>query len=72
VEIGEGIKTIGSRAFFLCESLEGVDIYGHPDNIAGDAFMYCVNLVDINVPWSEGEVDGAPWGATNATIYYDE
>lgn len=72
VEIGEGIKTIGSKAFFFCESLEGVDIYGHPDNIAIDAFVGCENLVEIYVPWSEGEVDGAPWGAENATIYYDE
>ena len=29
------------------------------------------NLRDIYVPWSQGEVPNAPWGATNATIHYD-
>ena len=28
-------------------------------------------LTTINVPWSEGEVNYAPWGATNATINYN-
>lgn len=28
-------------------------------------------ITDIYVPWSSGEVSGAPWGATNATIHYD-
>jgi hypothetical protein len=29
------------------------------------------NLMTINVPWSEGEVINAPWGASNATINYN-
>lgn len=28
-------------------------------------------ITDIYVPWSEGEVANAPWGATNATIHYN-
>lgn len=28
-------------------------------------------LTDIYVSWGEGEVAGAPWGATNATIHYN-
>ena len=31
----------------------------------------CTNLTTINVPWAEGAVAGAPWGATNATINYN-
>lgn len=27
--------------------------------------------VDIYVPWAEGEVANAPWGATKATIHYN-
>lgn len=34
-------------------------------------FTGCTNLLTINVPWGEGEVSGAPWGATNATINYN-
>ena len=29
------------------------------------------NLTTINVPWSQGEVNYAPWGAKNATINYN-
>ena len=35
------------------------------------AFIGCDNLTTINVPWSEGAVENAPWGATNATINYN-
>ena len=34
-------------------------------------FYECEKLTTINVPWSEGEVAGAPWGATGATINYN-
>lgn len=36
-----------------------------------DVFMGCKNLTDIYVSWNEGDVSGAPWGATNATIHYN-
>ena len=35
------------------------------------AFSNCTNLLTINVPWAEGEVANAPWGATKATINYN-
>lgn len=38
--------------------------------LAYNAFNKCTNLTDIYVPWAEGDVGGAPWGATNATIHY--
>lgn len=31
----------------------------------------CTGITDIYVPWSIGEVSGAPWGASNATVHYD-
>ena len=34
-------------------------------------FMNCNALADIYVPWSEGQVDGAPWSASVATIHYN-
>lgn len=39
--------------------------------IANNTFSGCNNLKVINVPWAEGEVANAPWGATNATINYN-
>jgi hypothetical protein len=31
----------------------------------------CTNLTEINVPWLEGEIPDAPWGADNAVINYN-
>ena len=44
---------------------------GTPETISKTAFRYCDNLTTINVPWAEGAVANAPWGATNATINYN-
>ena len=44
---------------------------GTPRSIASNAFASCINLTTINVPWAEGAVANAPWGATKATINYN-
>ena len=74
VVIPENVSYIGDFAFGACPSLVTATFKGTPDTIdyQGDgAFIYCDNLTDIYVPWSEGEVANAPWGATNATIHYN-
>lgn len=40
-------------------------------SIANNVFSGCNNLETISVYWSEGDVEGAPWGAPNATIIYN-
>ena len=55
----------------LCLSLNTVVFTGTPRFIYDTAFDGCKMLTTINVPWSEGEVAGAPWGAPNATINYN-
>ena len=70
-ELPSGLKSIGQQAFQECTNLTSLTFKGTPDSIASDAFKNCTNLVDIKVPWSDGAVAGAPWGATNATITYD-
>ena len=65
-----GITNIGSYAFAGCASLVSLTFEGTPGIIAADAFEGCNNLTTINVPWAEGAVANAPWGATNATINY--
>ena len=66
-----GITSIGNYAFHHCPRLTSITFEGTPTTIANNAFNNCTNLVTINVPWSEGEVARAPWGATNATINYN-
>lgn len=66
-----GVTAIGSSAFRGCTSLTEITFEGTPKTISADAFNGCTNLLTINVPWAEGAVANAPWGATNATINYN-
>lgn len=70
-EIPEGVTSIGSYAFHSCTSLTAITFKGTPTSIKSDVFNQCINLKTINVPWAEGAVANAPWGATNATIHYN-
>ena len=66
-----GVTSIGSGAFRGCTSLTSITFKGTPSSIDATAFNSCTNLTDIKVPWAEGAVANAPWGATNATITYN-
>jgi hypothetical protein len=63
--------TIGSFALGQCINLATVTFTGKPSSINSSAFSYSNKLTTINVPWAEGAVSGAPWGATKATINYN-
>lgn len=64
--------TVGNYAFQNCTGLTTVTFIGRPmRNIGQDAFTGCAKIKTINVPWAEGAVPYAPWGATNATINYN-
>lgn len=65
------VKTIGKQAFRNCKQILNLTFNGTPTSIDSNAFQDCDNLTIINVPWAEGEVANAPWGATNATINYN-
>ena len=69
--IPKGVTEIGSYAFYGCDGITTLTFKGTPTSVSSYAFSNCTNLTDIYVPWSEGEVEGAPWGATNATIHYN-
>lgn len=62
---------IGTRAFASCTSLTEVTFSKVYDGTLTSAFSGCDNLLVIRVPWSEGHVPNAPWGAVNAEIIYD-
>lgn len=64
--------TVGEEVFRGDSSLESITFLGRPNSIANRAFLEIPNLKDIYVPWSSGEILGAPWGATSATIHYGE
>ena len=64
-----GLESIGTSAFGNCSILTSVTFQGTPTSIANNAFPS--NVTTINVPWAEGAVANAPWGATKATINYN-
>lgn len=70
-EIPSEVTTIKEYAFQSCQKIVNLTFKGTPTNIHSKAFIGCSNIKTINVPWAEGEVTGAPWGATNATINYN-
>ena len=67
----DSVTSIGSYAFRNCTNLTNLTFKGTPTLIDSNAFYGCTNLTTINVPWAEGAVAGAPWGASNATINYN-
>jgi hypothetical protein len=65
------VAEISNYAFSNCDGLTSVTFEGIPTKIGSLVFNSCDNLTDIYVPWAEGEVSDAPWGATKATIHYN-
>lgn len=64
----------GSISYYIvnnCSSLTTVVFSSKPTLIHSSAFLGASALTDIYVPWSDGEVANAPWGAENATIHYN-
>lgn len=75
ITIPRSVKTIG-KAFSQCWKLAEIVFEGTPDSIAEEALFEVGSQVEggahIYVPWAEGEVAGAPWSATTATIHYGQ
>ena len=69
-EFPASLRSIGESAFNVM--LGTINFKGIPTRygINANAFPNKYNSV-INVPWSQGWVEGAPWGATDATINFD-
>lgn len=70
-EIPATVTTIDEDSFYGCTGLTSLTFKGTPTTISATAFGGCTNLTEIKVPWAEGAVANAPWGATNAAITYD-
>lgn len=74
VVIEDGVQTLTGAVFYNCTGLKTVKIRGTITLSTASGyypFRGCTALTDIYVPWAEGEVAGAPWDATNATIHYN-
>ena len=68
----KSFRTSGTLAVSSCIALAEVTFEGKPTGSIASMFNACNNLKTINVPWAEGEVAGAPWGApSTCTINYN-
>lgn len=71
-EIPASLTSLNQYVFAECRGIKELTFKGTAKrSINASAFYGCDNLETINVPWAEGEVADAPWGATNATINYN-
>lgn len=71
ITLPPALTTIGDFAFANCTGLETVKFTSTVSSIPGGVFSGCPKLSTIYVPWSQGQVANAPWGASSATIIYD-
>ncbi len=70
-EIPASVTVIDNSAFTGCTGITSLTFKGTPTSIASWCFGNNSNLKDIYVPWAEGAVANAPWGASYATIHYN-
>lgn len=66
----KNVTRLDGSTFYACASIHTVYFYKKATMINPTTFR-AAGVRDIYVPWSEGEVAGAPWEANNATIHYD-
>lgn len=70
LDFGPNLNSVLTEAFVGCTALRSVRFRSKPV-LYSSTFSNCSSISDIYVPWSEGEVSGAPWGAVNAAVHYE-
>lgn len=70
IVIPEGVQVISDLAFHGCISLTCVRFPSTITTISSSA-LGASNVGHIYVPWSEGMIANAPWGATGAVVHYN-
>lgn len=68
--IPANVEYIDKAAFINISQPTTITFQGTPKFVESNGFGSS-GITDIYVPWAEGAVANAPWGATNATIHYN-
>lgn len=71
IVIPASVKTLETSCFAYIPTLEEVIFKGTPTTLHYQTFLTNTQVFNIKVPWAEGEIAQAPWGATNAIITYN-
>lgn len=73
IYLPDGLNIIQANAFYGCSSLEKIYLPASITSIAESVFLQVSNGIVIKCGFTEGSVEGAPWGApAGATILYDQ
>ncbi len=73
VNIGEGVTSIGSYAFYGCSSLKSIDLSEVVTSIGKYAFYYCSSLTSVSIPKSVESIGKDAFLGCSALedVYYD-
>lgn len=66
------VDRIGDYAFQYCHNIINITLPSTITSMGTNVFQYCDNLNTIYCDFAEGTVAGAPWGAPNATVIYNQ
>ena len=69
--IPASVKFIDQIALYMCNGPEEIIFKGTHEQLSDGAFGSNTGIAHIYVPWGEGEVAGAPWGASEADVHYN-
>lgn len=70
LEIPASVEELDTLAFYrYTGGVNTVTFKGTPTSIAANAFQDC-SIKTVNVPWAEGAVANAPWGAETVNYNY--
>lgn len=79
ITLPKSVSHVGHDVFKSCEHLKYVTFLGTPKKeefATKNGLLFdenCKSLTDIYVPWSEGDIPGAPWGAPEGvTVHYNQ
>ena len=72
ITISNGVKSIGVGAFQDCSALTSITIPSSVTSIGKNAFSRCPALQSITIDKPPYSISGYPWGATHATIKWNE
>lgn len=64
------LRTVGGNTFNGCTQITEITLPATITSINSNAFSGCTNVTNVYCPWAKGAVTNAPWGMTNATIWY--
>ena len=68
VTIPSSVKSIGIRAFYVCQNLKSVNIPSGVTSIGDDAFLNCYNLSNITIPSSVTSIGAHAFWSTKWLI----